>query len=80
MNKPYLTNLPNQTLYFTCGLLIIFIFYTQLNAQSHIPVFPGLTGDDLLTEVVNEYKPSTVLDYGEARDLMYGTIYNVNDR
>lgn len=65
-------------MYFTWGILIL-LFYTQLNAQSHIPVFPNLTGDELLTEVVNEYKPPTVLDYGEARDLMYGTIYNVND-
>ena len=29
--------------------------------------------------MVDDYKPFTVLDYADARDLMYGEIYNVND-
>lgn len=65
-------------LYFATSLLLI-LSHSNLNAQSHVPVFPDLTGDELLTEVVYEYKPFTVLDYGEARDIMYGTIYNVDD-
>ncbi len=59
--------------------LLLLSFYTPLQAQSHTPVFPDLTEDELLTEVVSEYKPWTVLDYGEARDFMYGTLFNVND-
>ncbi len=61
------------------GWLLLTVLHTPLHAQPQTPVFPDLTGADLLTAVVNAYKPSSVLDYGEARDLMYGTIYKVND-
>lgn len=58
--------------------LFLLLFLTQLQAQFDIPVFPNLVGDNLLDEVVDEYKPVTVLSYGAARDLMYSTIYNKN--
>jgi len=51
----------------------------QLNSRAQEAVFPGLTSDELLEEIVNAYKPTDVLSYGDARDLMYGTIYNQND-
>lgn len=59
--------------------LLFILSLCQVQAQLHIPVLSELTGNDLLDELVNEYKPDTVLDYGDARDLMYGTIYNEND-
>lgn len=42
-------------------------------------IYPSLSGDELLDAVVTDYKPLYVLDYGEARDVMYGEIYNEND-
>lgn len=48
-------------------------------SQSYVPVFPNLTGELLLDSVVWKFKPLTVLNYGAARDTMYGRIYNVND-
>lgn len=61
------------------GCTFLILFSTQLRAQYHIPVFPNLTGDFLLSKLLDDYKTSSVLDYGVARDLMYGTIYNIND-
>jgi len=59
---------------------IVLLFSTiTLCAQDHTPIFPSLMGTELLDNVVDEFKPSFVLDYGEARDIMYGTIYLVND-
>lgn len=63
----------------TYNVLFALIFCAQLNAQSPAVILPDLEGDALLTELSNQYTPAQVLDYGEARDLMYGTIYNVND-
>lgn len=51
----------------------------SLKAQSYVPVFPDLTGQLLLDSLVWKYKPITVLNYGTARDTMYGRIYNVHD-
>lgn len=42
-------------------------------------IYPTLSGTDLLDAVATDYKPLYVLDYDEARDVMYGEIYNVND-
>ena len=42
-------------------------------------IYPNLSGEALLEALVDDYKTSYVLDYGEARDVMYGEIYNVND-
>jgi hypothetical protein len=78
MTKDSFRTLISQALQITLWLPFL-TFYTPSQAQFHTPVFSDLTGDELLTEVVSEYKPSTVLDYGEARDLMYGFIDNVND-
>lgn len=63
---------------FTKALLYL-LFFMQLQAQSDIPVFPHLAGDDLLNAIINDYKPVSVLGYGEARDVLYGTIYNEDD-
>jgi endonuclease I len=42
-------------------------------------VFSGLENEDLLIALQDAYTPEKVLDYGEARDTMFGTIYNQND-
>ena len=50
-----------------------------VDAQSEILIFENLLGEELLDEVVDAYKPSVVLSYSNAKDLMYGTIYREND-
>lgn len=42
-------------------------------------IHPNLQGNDLLEALVEDYKPDNVLDYSQARDTMYGIIYNVHD-
>lgn len=42
-------------------------------------VFPDLEGTELIQAVIETYKATSVLDYGEARDLLYGDIDLVND-
>ncbi len=42
-------------------------------------IYSGLYGNELREAVVTDYKTSYVLNYGEARDVMYGEIYNIND-
>ena len=42
-------------------------------------VFPNLTGQALLDQVVATYRPTQLLDYSDARDTMYTRIYNMND-
>ena len=48
---------------------------TTVSAQIH----PQLTGPELLDALHDDYKPATVPDYGDARDLMYAEIYLVSD-
>jgi len=56
------------------------LFFTiPVYAQTEVPVFPNMTGAALLDAVVDAYKPTTVLEYAEARDTMYGTIYLLDD-
>jgi len=64
-----------RLLIISCLLLNSFVF----QAQVHTPVFPSLEGAALLDEVIGLYKPTTVLEYDEARDVLYGTIYKLND-
>jgi endonuclease I len=55
------------------------LFSIALMAQNHTPVHTTLTGEALLDQVVADYKTSTVLGYGPARDILYGTIDIKND-
>lgn len=59
------------------GLLLLWSVHT--NAQDHEVVFPDLDGQDLLEAVMDNFTPASVLDYGVARDVLYGTIDKVND-
>ena len=58
--------------------IIIFLFaiYSTIFSQT---IFSGQTGQQLLDNLVAQYKPSVVLGYNDARDRMYALIYNVND-
>ena len=57
--------------------LSVQLFFISLNGQTIIS--PDVYGEELITELVQAYKPATVLDYGPARDKMYGLYDNYND-
>jgi len=42
-------------------------------------VLPDYSGNVLKQKLIEKYKPSKVLEYGPARDILYGKIYNEND-
>ncbi len=42
-------------------------------------IFPGLTGQELIDSLRANYKPATVLNYDDARDVMFSEIDNYND-
>lgn len=39
-------------------------------------IFPGLNGNVLLDSLAAKYKPTSVLNYNDARDIMFSEIYN----
>ena len=59
--------------------LIFGLFHFSVSGQFYQPVFPTLSGNDLLENVLISYKPATVLDYGEARDFMYAELDKQGD-
>ena len=59
------------SLFFVCS----FASYGQL----HEAVFPTQSGQTLLNNLVSQYKPFFVLDYSEARDTLFGSIYLVDN-
>ena len=67
----------NKRFRYFIGLAILLSF--QLEGESQEVLFPSLTGEALIQKIVEAYKPSVVLSYGDARDEMYGTIDNSND-
>ena len=61
-------------------LLITLVFVQMSIAQyDHEAVFADKDGVELNQLVVENFKPAIVLSYGQARDTMYGIIYNVQD-
>ncbi len=61
-------------------LFFLTVLSTELNAQWYFTsVLPELEDQALIDQLVVNYKPTTVLDYGAARDVLYSEIYNVND-
>ena len=56
-----------------------FCFPFYLSAQFLTPIHTDLTGEELLAALVLDFKTSTVLSSGEARDLLYAEIDNQND-
>ncbi|PHI21655.1 endonuclease I [Lewinellaceae bacterium SD302] len=43
------------------------------------PFFPDLDGQELIDALAQEFRPGSVLSYGDARDLLYGEIDRRND-
>ena len=49
------------------------------NGQDNEPVFPELEGEELLEAVSDAYTPTQVLSFSNARDTLFGRIYQRND-
>ena len=60
-------------------ILIVLFASFELFGQLHEDVFPGESGSTLINLLRGEFRPSSVLSYGEAREVMYTDLYNVND-
>jgi len=60
-------------------IILTLLFSCSLSGQFYIPVFPNQNGDELLQNLVEEYKPISVLSLDAAKDIIYSEIYNLND-
>ncbi|GAB4258067.1 MAG: hypothetical protein Kow0027_25520 [Saprospiraceae bacterium] len=62
-------------------LLILLLGCANLvvSAQFHQPVYPGLSGQELVDSLVAGYKAPTLLPQAMARDTLFGKIDNHND-
>ncbi len=73
--KPLPTGNPS----FVASLSLVFICLSPLKAQVYTPVYPALSGSALYQALVAHYKPTTVLNYANARDTMFARVYAVDD-
>lgn len=53
--------------------------FIGLSQYYHTDVLSTLQGQELLSALVQDYKPTTVLSYNDARDVMYSDIDNEDD-
>lgn len=60
-------------------LILFSLLARAVTAQGFQPVFPGLSGQELIDSVASHYRPATVLDYANARDTLYAKILAAND-
>lgn len=60
-------------------IIILVSSFSYITAQSETPLFTNFDGQELINEIASNYKPTTVLNYSNAKDLMYGTIYREGD-
>ncbi len=60
-------------------LFFLFPFFGTILKAQHQDVFPGVTGDDLLENLVDSYKSNIPLGQASARDTLFGVVYNEND-
>jgi len=63
------------------SILFLFLFTLTGNAlvAQHQDVFPGLSGADLLENLVDSYKSNIPLGQANARDTLFGVVDNHND-
>ena len=66
-----------RSTFFTIFLPLL-IIYSVLPAQN-VPIFPGLSGQELLDSLVANYKTNVVLSYSQARDTLFANIETRND-
>lgn len=61
------------------ALLFMLLMSSRLSGQGFESVFPNLSGAELIDSVASQYRPDTVLDYGNARDTLYAKILAIDD-
>ncbi len=59
--------------------IFLFLLQSLLFGQGTI-LYPGLTGQPLIDQIVADYKPATVQSYDNARDILFGEIYNQDNQ
>lgn len=62
-----------------CFVFFLFLCNHSWSQYDYEAVHPDLNGEVLLSKLIEDFKPLQVLSYGQARDTMYGVIYNVQD-
>ncbi len=62
---------------FVISLLLLLATYLQ--AQTFGPIFPGLSGQELLDNLFDAYRPNVVLDYAHARDTLFARVLAKDD-
>lgn len=65
--------------YFFSTLLFVLVaspIFAQSCPEQGTTLFPGLTGQELLSQLVTTYKPASTPSYNTAREIMYGDIDN----
>jgi len=60
-------------------LLLFAASHASFSQVTYQNIFPGEKGDTLLGKIRLNYKPTTVLDYNQARDLLWGGIAEHNN-
>jgi hypothetical protein len=60
-------------------LALLCLACAQARGQAFQPVFPGLSGQELLDSLFDRYRPVVVLDYANARDTLYASVLSVDD-
>ncbi|MBI5915281.1 MAG: endonuclease [Bacteroidetes bacterium] len=64
------------------NIAVAFALLPTLTAPAfaqHQSVFPALTGDELLDNLVTDFKPTSLLPQAAARDTLFGKIYRYHD-
>lgn len=76
-NRPFFSK--KTKIWTKIGLFCLFLGISNLSAQGFDWLFPGLSGAELIDSVAQNYRPETVLDYGQARDTLFAKILAVDD-
>ncbi|MEL6820864.1 MAG: endonuclease, partial [Calditrichota bacterium] len=60
-------------------VVLFCLFFGTASFAQNQNLFPGHTSQQVLDSLILHYKPTTVLNYDNARDTLYSKIYNVSD-
>lgn len=62
-----------------CLFSLFFMLFFQPELPAQLSIHPALSGEELLDSLIVNYKPASGLNYGNARDTLYGKIMNRQD-
>lgn len=58
---------------------LLFLLLSTTAVAQHQPVFPALSGQELIDSLVSVYHPVFTMGQAQSRDTLFGKIYNHND-